>query len=76
MWHSFTWKLDETGCFVLLFLLAQKMKLAVVSWVKLAKIVKPSRFGREKIETDGRGEAAFRQFIFFSQPQILAVSQF
>ena len=25
-----------------------KMKLAVVSWVKLAKIVKPSRFVREK----------------------------
>ena len=24
------------------------MKLAVVSWVKLAKILKPSRFGREK----------------------------
>ena len=33
-----------------------KVKLAVVSWKKLAKIMKPSRFGREKIETDGRGD--------------------
>ena len=40
-------KLDETGGFVFCFF-GSKMKLAVVSWVKLAKTVKPSRFGREK----------------------------
>ena len=33
---SFTWKLDETGGFVFCFF-GSKMKLAVVSWVKLAK---------------------------------------
>ena len=62
---------------------SSKMKLAVVSWVKLAKIVKPSRVGREKNETDGRGvekknetdgrgAAAAVSFIFF--PDTAAVS--
>ena len=67
MCGQFHVKLDETGCFVFCFF-GSKMKLAVVSWVKLAKIVKPSRFGREKIETEGRGEAACRQFQFFFRP--------
>ena len=73
---QFHLKLDETGRFVFCFF-GSKMKLAVVSWVKLAKIVKPSRVGREKNETDGRGVGKKnetdgtrlrrgRQFHFFS----------
>ena len=33
--------------------------------LKVAKIMKPSTFGLEKNETDGRDEAACRQFHFF-----------
>ena len=46
------------------------MKLTVVSWFQVAKIMKPSTFGLEKDETDGRGEAACRQFHFFSRPNV------
>ena len=76
MWHSFTWKLDETGCFVLLFLLAQKMKLAdgfmgetgIKLWNRQNSVGK-------KIETDGTRLRRGRQFQFFPD-RIWTVSQF
>ena len=69
-------KLDETGRFVFCFF-GSKMKLAVVSWVELTKIVKASIFGGEKLEADGCGAAQPRavSFKFFSRPK-LAVSYF
>ena len=59
MWHSFTWKLDETGCFVLLFLLAQKMKLAdgFMDETGLKLWNRQNSLGK-KIETDCCGEYA------------------
>ena len=53
----------------------------MVSWVKLAKIVKPSRVGREKNETDGRGvgkkvKLTARGASFFFPTDFWTVSQF
>ena len=65
----FLWPVSsETGekCLNFFCFLAQKMKLAVVSCVKLTKIMKPARFGLEKYETDGTLLRRGRQFQFFS----------
>ena len=58
MCGQFHVKLNETGGFVVCFF-GSKMKLAAVSCFEGAKIMKPSRVGREKNETDGRGRGEF-----------------
>ena len=68
-WSLFLWSvLRETGETMVTFLrfFGSKMKLAVVWWVKVAKIMKPSRFCREKNETDGRGETQKSHHCFAS----------
>ena len=63
-WGQFHVKLAKNLGFFYVFL-AQKMKLAVVSWVKVAKIMKPSRFGREKMKLTAAAKPRAVSFIFF-----------